>query len=303
MRLLATLTLAAVLSFFTVARPGAAAQAPPGRTLTNVTYCTAGGVALLMDLYLPQTQGGRAAPAAIYVHGGRWIRGDKTEGGGSGGIPDLVRRGFVVAAINYRLGARGRFPAQIQDVKCAVRHLRALAGAYRLDPRRIGIWGSSAGAHLAALAGVTDARAGFEGTGGYPRESSRVAAVVDLYGPADLSAPDFYARERRVLNRVFGASAATDPALARASPVTYVSADDPPFLIMHGELDVAVPVSQSRALYRRLRGVGVPAQLIIVRNAGHGFSAQGGSTQPSGAERSRIFMEFMERYVGQAGNR
>ena len=120
---------------------GARAPLPGAKVLENVTYCTGGGVPLLMDIYLPAAAR-PGAPAAIYVHGGRWIRGDKTEGSGADEIPDLVRRGFVVASINYRLGPRYRFPAQIEDVKCAVRYLRANAAAYHLNPQRIG--GSSA---------------------------------------------------------------------------------------------------------------------------------------------------------------
>ena len=285
-----------LLAMTAVTARGARAPLPGAKVLENVTYCTGGGVPLLMDIYLPAAAG-PGAPAAIYVHGGRWIRGDKTEGSGANEIPDLVRRGFVVASINYRLGPRYPFPAQIEDVKCAVRYLRANAAAYRLNPQRIGIWGSSAGGHLAALAGLADARAGFEGTGGYANASSRVGAVVDLFGPANLAAPDFFGSQRQVMRRVFGAQSAADPALARASPITYASPDDPPFLIIHGERDDEVPPSQSRELYDRLRAAGVPVTLLLVKNAGHGLRETGGPIQPSRGAVSKMIADFFARYL------
>ncbi len=161
----------------------------PGSVERDVTYCTVGDVALKMDVYTPDTMTNPAA-AVIYVHGGGWTDGDKASGG-SREIREMLARGYLVFAINYRLAPEYKFPAQIQDVKCAVRHLRANVAVYNLDPDRIGAWGNSAGGHLVSLLGVTDASAGFEGSGGYADQSSRVQAVVDGYGPADLT-QDFF---------------------------------------------------------------------------------------------------------------
>src|SRR5437868_3289993 len=156
-------------------------------TQRDVTYCTAGGVDLQMDIYAPARLAGARAPAVMFVHGGAWSGGDKASGEGAPEIAELVDRGYVVASISYRLAPRYVFPAQIEDVKCAVRYLRANASSLHIDPKRIGAWGASAGAQLVSLLGTTDESAGFEGDGGYLNESSRVQAVVDMYGRADLS--------------------------------------------------------------------------------------------------------------------
>ena len=153
------------------------------------------------------------------------------------------------------------------------------------------------GRALAALAGLADARAGFEGTGGYPIASSRVGAVVDLFGPANLVAPDFFGSQRQVMRWVFGAESAADPAPARASPITYASPDDPPFLIIHGERDDEVPPSRSRELYERLRAAGVPVTLLLVKNAGHGLRETGGPIQPSRGAVSKMIADFFARYL------
>ena len=144
---------------------------------------------------------------------------------------------------------------------------------------------------------MPNARAGFEGTGGYPNASSRAGAVVDLFGPANLAAPDFFGSQRQVMRRVFGAESAADPALARASPITYASPDDPPFLIIHGERDDEVPTSQSRELYERLRAAGVPVTLLLVKNAGHGLRETGGPIQPSRGAVSKMIADFFARYL------
>src|SRR5258708_29883266 len=147
----------------------------------------------------------------------------------------------------------------IEDVKCAVRFLRAQAGTYHIDPKEIGVWGGSAGGHLVSLLGVTDQRAVFE-VGKYSDQTSRVQAVVDLFGPADLTVffSDAYLQQLR--ESVFGSFD-----LAKASPVTYITADDPPFLIMQGDADKTVPFSQSQEFYNKLVAAGVSAKLIVVK--------------------------------------
>lgn len=153
----------------------------------------------------------------------------------------------------------------IQDVKCAIRSFRAHADDYQTDPDKIGIWGASAGGHLVNLLGTTDSSAGFE-VGEYLEQSSRVQAVVDIYGPADLTI-DFSTVFTDLKESVFGSFD-----LAQASPVTYVTADDPPFLILHGDMDLVAPLSQSQLFYDRLTAAGVEAQLVIVQGGNHGFS-------------------------------
>ncbi len=275
--------------------PAGGTARPSGTVQKDVTYCTIDGAALTMDIYTPHTSRGSPAPVALYVHGGGWRAGDKSRGEGIKDIPELVGRGYLVAAVNYRLAPRYRFPAQIEDVKCAVRYLRANAASYNLDPNRIGAWGGSAGGNLVALLGVADPGAGLEGTDGCVEQSSRVQAVVDMFGPTDLTANGFYALHESIFREVFGATSPQDPALARASPVRYVSKDSPPFLILQGDRDHMVPPNQSQELYDRLTAAGVLARLVVVRNAGHLFAPSGGTISPSRAELTTIIADFFDK--------
>jgi len=279
--------------------PVATVTAPPvrrwGSVQRDVTYCTVDGVALKMDVYFPQKAQSTPLPVTVYVHGGAWVGGDKESGAGMLALDELRGRGYLVVSINYRLAPQYKFPAQIEDVKCAIRHLRANAATYGLDAQRIGVWGGSAGGHLVALLGTSDASAGLEGQGGYAEQSSRVQAVVDLFGPADL--PAFAADMGAGAQVVFGATSKDDPVLVRASPVTYVSPDDPPFLILQGEKDQTVPPSQSQILYARLQAAGVPATLVMVKNAGHGFQPVGGAISPTRAELARLIADFFDQQL------
>jgi acetyl esterase/lipase len=263
----------------------------------DVTYCIANGVDLKMDIYFPSPLPNIPGPATVYVHGGSWRAGDKTRGEGTMEVPELTRRGYVVAAVNYRLAPTYKFPAQIEDVKCAVRYLRANADMLNIDSNRIGAWGGSAGGHLVALLGLTNPSAGLEGNGGFNNVSSRVQAVVDFYGPADLTRPDFAENHAVVYSAVFGATSREDAVLKRASPVSYVSKDCPPFLLVHGSEDKTVLPNQSEELYYRLTAVGVPANLIIVRNGGHGFNPVGGPISPGHEEIVKTVGDFFDKYL------
>ncbi len=205
-------------------RPTASIGALAGQTLRDVVYCTLDGQDLVLDLYFP-SESAAPWPVVMYIHGGAWSAGDKRSGAGYVEVPALREAGFVVAAVNYRLAPRYTFPAMIEDVKCAVRFLRAHAADYGLDPDHVGVWGGSAGGHLAALLGTSDASAGWD-VGPYPDQSSRVQAVVDMFGPADLARMAAQAatnpRGAPRLLTIFDATSPDDPALAVASPVTYV---------------------------------------------------------------------------------
>ncbi len=256
-----------------------------GTVENDVKYCTMDGVELKMDVYYPSENSGRFA-VTMYVHGGGWSSGDKSKGAGGLEIPELQKAGFLVVSVNYRLAPEYQFPAMIEDVKCAVRYLRAHANEYNLDPNRIGVFGGSAGGHLVSMLGTTDESAGFD-VGEYLDRSSRVQAVVDMFGPADLTV-DFEGGGETV-RRAFG-----DFDFALASPVTYVTADDPPFLILHGEEDSLVPIEQSEELLAKLQAAGVPAELVPVANAGHGFKPVGGEISPSREEISQMIVSFFE---------
>ena len=270
--------------------------AQPGEALSDVVFCRAGGVALTLDAYLPQAQAG-AAPAVVYVHGGGWRGGDKAAISRWPVLPRLRERGYAVFSVNYRLAPDFVFPAMIEDVKCAVRHLRANAAGYGVDPARIGAWGTSAGGHLVALLGTLDPGA-LEGDGGFEGFSICVQAVVDMYGPADLPAMLDNARSQaQLMQTVFGAGPEEVDVFERASPVHWVTPGDAPVLMVHGELDATVPLSQSEAFLDALRGAGVPAELVVVDNAGHGFGARNGPISPDLDQISRAVADFFDAWL------
>lgn len=236
---------------------------------------------LLLDLYTPRTT---PAPVVLFLHGGGWRLGTRSVFCPTwrGWHPDpfhrLVDAGFAVASVDYRLSGEARFPAQLHDVTAALRWLRLRADELGLDAARVVAWGESAGAHLAALLGLTAGRTGLtELVGGDPTPA--VAGVVDWYGPADLLTMQDQARADAVARSdapdsreslLIGAAPTEAPELARrASPVTHVHAGAPPFHIAHGTDDRFVPAAQSRELAEALRAAGVPVGLTLVPGADH----------------------------------
>jgi acetyl esterase/lipase len=268
-----------------------------GPLVPDVTYCTAGGVALTLDLFLakPSYQGPR--PLLVYVHGGGWTEGDKTWVDRIMSSGELALHGYTVAAVNYRLAPLHPWPAQVEDLKCAIRFLRAHAQEYNIDPSRIGVWGESAGGHLAAMLGVTGPGDGFEGGEGYSEQSSRVQAVVDMFGPTDLVAMSTEAPQNGLLGYMLLGRKPAVEQLRSASPLTYASSDDPPFLLLHGEKDDLVPFSHSTAMRDSLTVAGVPATLVPVRNGSHVFVPRGGPISPSGQEIKAIVTRFFDLYL------
>jgi acetyl esterase/lipase len=258
-----------------------------GETITDILYCPAENSAQKMDVYFPDSGG--PWPALVYVHGGSWMRGDKTEAVmfASG----LTAQGYLVVSINYSLYPPARFPAMIQDVKCAVRSLRAHASEYNIDPNRIGAMGVSAGGHLVSLLGTSDQSDGWD-VGEYLDQSSRVKAVIAMAPVTDLSR-NFPNADIEAMRHVgFGADN-----IVQASPITHVTSDDPPFLLIHGDRDEVVPYEQSQLMYDRLVQMNVPAQLVIVKNAGHSFTAPEGTATPSLAEINQIILDFLAKYL------
>ncbi len=272
------------------------ATAGPGNVQRGVVYCTTAGVPLTMDMYRPIQPSTSATPAVLYVHGGGWEHGSASLGGINASIEQiLTQRGILVAAVNYRLAPQYLWPAQIDDVKCAVRYLRANANQYGIDPARIGAWGGSAGGHLVSMLGTAGHGAGFD-TGQYLQQSSSLQAVVDMFGPADLTAGGWGPSATSVIQQVFGVAPGQDSsALAHASPVTYVQPHDPPFLIFHGTRDAVVPLAQSQELASRLQAAGVSATLVIVQNGGHGFAPTGGAISPTLQEITLTTVDFFSQ--------
>ncbi|MDD5493499.1 MAG: alpha/beta hydrolase fold domain-containing protein, partial [Dehalococcoidia bacterium] len=235
--------------------------AKSGTVEKNIVYGNAGGEKLTMDIYYPD-EIVSALPAILYVHGGAWMKGSKELGKSNMDVQGLLDRGFLVASINYRLAPKYKFPAQIEDVKCAVRYLRANVAKYGIDSNRIGAMGGSAGGHLVALLGTSDDD-DFNSSGGNPGQSARVKAVADMFGPADLTA-EMGTNNISVMTQVFGTTDKSSQILKDASPVYYVSGDDPAFFILHGDKDQTVPLLQSQLLYDALKNAGVSAELLVV---------------------------------------
>ena len=261
--------------------------------ISDITYCTLDGVPLTMDSYFPATEG--PWQILLYVHGGSFTGGDKRTGSGIIDIPAMTERGYAVAAINYRLMPEYPFPAEVIVAKGAVRFLRALAEAYNLHVEKIGVWGGSAGGHLATMMGLTNGAANFEG-GENLENSSQVDAVVEMFGPTDLTQPMGWL-QRLLLRRAFGTDSAEDTRLVEASPVRYVSPSAAPFLILHGSQDTAVPVEQAQILYEKLSEAGVDVSLVIVENANHNFKPTGGVIRPAREEISNLMGDFFDRVL------
>lgn len=256
----------------------AAGQAPPGvKVVKNLVYAKPAGKELLLDLYLPESAP-RPMPVVVWIYGGAWRAGSKDDGQARGTLW-LTQHGYAVAAFNYRLSQEAKFPAQIHDAKAAVRWLRRHAGEYGLDGGRIAAWGASAGAHLAALLGVSAGVADLEGPEHDPQVSAGVQAVVDFFGPTDFLQMDAHALPGGMKHDpggspesqlVGGPIQENAEKVARANPVAYVDGGDAPFLILHGERDPLAPVHQSELLFEALRKAGVPASFYKIAGAGHG---------------------------------
>jgi acetyl esterase/lipase len=217
----------------------------------DLPYVADGSAAHLGDLYLPQGAG--PFPAVLVIHGGGWIHGDRSDG--EGYARRLADAGFAAYNIEYRLAPADRFPAQLDDVKNALRWLSANATRLRIDPERLGLMGYSAGAHLALLAGLA----------GEP-DVPRVRAIVAGAGPADLSV---YPASPYIFQFIGGPPTEFPAEYAAASPIHLASADDPPVLLYHGRMDRLVEIEQSRNMLAALQQAGVPARLIEVPLSGH----------------------------------
>lgn len=241
----------------------------------DLAYAEPDGLPLRLDLYVPA--GACPVPVCVYLHGGGWLRGSRTDRAAERLVP-LARTGIAVAAVEYRLSDRASFPAQLDDARAAVRWLRAHGAEFGVDARRVGAWGASAGGHLAALLGLCPDR------GDDVPGNGSVQAVVTWFPPTDLLSrdqdepegppPPFLTGplptpsfEARLLGL---ASTEDDPALARnASPLTHVHEGAPPFLIMHGDRDGLIPSAHSRRLFRALRARNVDATLLLLAGADH----------------------------------
>jgi len=223
---------------------------------------------LYLDLFLPTPRPTTPAPAVVYLHAGGWRSGDRSYGMYPWHGPILATHGIVVGSVSYRFSSVAPFPAQLHDVKAAVRWLRANAVAYGIDPDRIGAWGDSSGGHLAGLLGTTADRADLDGDCGSPGWSSAVQAVVTRCAPTDFRVlPQDHAE---VLNELFGGPPSDTAALRElASPVVHVSSQSAPFLIVHGTQDETVPFEQATVMADTLVEHGVDVTLHAIQDGYH----------------------------------
>jgi acetyl esterase/lipase len=246
------------------------AQAP--KIERDVTYGKGGDIDLKLDIATPKGKG--PFPAVLCLHGGGWQAGKRQD------LEVLVKllaeRGFVAATASYRFAPKHPFPAQIEDCKAAVRWLRANAAKLQIDPERIGAVGFSAGGHLSCLLGACDAKSGLEGKGGNSDQSSRVQAVVSFFGPTDFTKKNWTPQVEQTFLVPFlgGTYEEKTDAYKQSSPIVYVTKDDPPFLFFHGTKDTLVGLDHSEKMTKKLREVGVSADLVIMEGDGHGWGGE-----------------------------
>jgi acetyl esterase/lipase len=221
--------------------------------ILDVEYGTGGERKLQLDLYLPKGRS-KATPAVIFIHGGAWKSGKR--GDMKFYCVKFAEKGYVTATVTYRLMGEAPFPAAVHDVKCAVRWLRANSAKYQVDSKHIAVSGNSAGGHLSMMIGYSDDPS-LEGSGGNNNVSSRVCAVVNFYGPTDLTT-DFAKNQELVREFVGGKAFDEAPDVYKlASPLFHLTRDDPPTLIFHGTIDSTVPIAQADMLAEKLKELGV----------------------------------------------
>jgi acetyl esterase/lipase len=249
-----------------------AADSHPLNVVRDIEYARVGEHSLNLNLHLP---GGKVrSPLIVWVHGGAWRSGSRS----NMPLGRIVEEGYAVASVDYRLSTDARFPAQIHDIKAAIRFLRGHSDEWRLASKKIVIAGDSAGAHLAALVGVSNGNKELEGEIGNDRlQSSDVQGIISFYGAANLttilpqSTPHGLKVRIPALELLLGGQPTNVVELTRlASPVFHVDRNDPPLLLFHGDQDPQMPINQSHELHGAYRNVKAPVEFEVVHRAGHG---------------------------------
>ena len=246
---------------------------------------------LKMDAYEPQGLTGKR-PGVLMIHGGGWIGGDKSQYQKFG--EKLAEKGYVAFSMNYRMLPFFPHPAQMDDVQRAMRWIRAHAADYNLDPKRIGALGDSAGGHLVSLLGTTETRDNSDSN--LAKFSSRANCVIDLYGPSDFTVPAAQASDQaqQLVVMLFGGKkqAEAPDAYREGSPVVHVDKHSAPFLIMHGDKDPLVPISQSERLHKALKDAKVESTFVVFPNEGHGFN-----TVADQEKRDQLALDFLKKHL------
>jgi acetyl esterase/lipase len=294
-----TLLLLASVSGTTAQRPEAPPIPPSVEAMLDLAYAGTDNPRQRLDLYLPKNRGAaRKLPVLVYVHGGAWQAGDKTQGRGQ--VMRFVENGTCAGvSVGYRLSQEARWPAQIHDCKAAVRWIKAHAGEHKLDAERIVVWGASAGGHLVAMLGTSAGVPEMDGKLGPDTDKdARVAGVIDFFGPTDFSKMNAqrppggmdHDSANSPESKLLGAPVQSAPDKVKsADPCTYTDAGDPPFLIVHGDKDPLVPHGQSELLQAALKKAGVTHEFYTVNDAGHGgFHDPGVPNRVEGFLRARF---------------
>ncbi|MGP0066902.1 MAG: alpha/beta hydrolase fold domain-containing protein [Isosphaeraceae bacterium] len=245
------------------------ADEPKSKAERDIVYTKAGSTELKLDVASPAAGEG-PFPAVLVIHGGAWRAGNKGDVGPV--LLEFAGRGYVAFSPQYRFCPKEVFPAQVQDVKAAVRWIKSNAKKYRVDPDRVGAMGFSAGGHLALMLGVTGPSDGLEGDPSPGAPDTRIKAVVNYFGPTDLGSKDIPDISKGLVKDFLGASAEAKPELAaKASPKTYVSKDDAAILTFQGTKDPLVPFTQAIELAEAMTAAGVPGRVELLVGAQHGW--------------------------------
>ncbi len=241
----------------------------------EIEYAKVGERILALDLYHPDEKN-KPAPVVVWVHGGAWRSGSKSD------VPvkRWIEQGFAIASVDYRLSPEAPFPAQVHDIKAAIRFLQSKAAELQIDSQKVVIAGSSAGGHLAALVGTSNGVSELEGNvGASPRSPAHVRAIVSFFGASNLesilsqSTPHGLSVRVPALKLLLGRTPEEKPELARlASPIAHVDAHDPPLWLIHGDADPQMPIEQSRELEAKYKSVSRPVQFETIPGAKHGGS-------------------------------
>lgn len=246
---------------------------------------------LMLDLILPKhRQGIPKMPLLIWICGGAFQQMDRHLW-----LPSMMayaRQGYIVASVDYRVSSQATYPAAVQDVRSAIRFLRAHSDEFAIDPRRIALMGESAGGYLALMAALGDAS---YDVGEWLEEPSGVQAVIDYYGKADLSVNGADSACNDALARQFMGGALPCEALRQASPVAWVHPAAPPIMILHGDRDQVIPIEESERLYRALVEQGSAAEFYVLEGTGHGADE---FFQP---DIQAVVMDFLRRAFDGAG--
>ena len=270
-----------------------AADRPDLVTRIDVPYTKVNGTELKLDMILPKGKGPH--PAVMVIHGGAWRGGNKKDCMFI--MPDFARRGYAAISPQYRFCPKETFPAQVEDVKAAVRWVKAHAGEYEIDPERIGAIGFSAGGHLAMMLGLTSPSDGLEGEAAAGGPDSRVKAVVNYFGPTDLAADDLPDVSKPLVRDFLGGTPKEKPELAaKASPLTFVSKDDAPVLTFQGTRDPLVPPTQAIKLAEKMTAAGVPGRVELLIGAQHGWG--GAELERTKAETFAFFDVYLKPRAG-----